>query len=191
MEEHKSNLFDEKVEEVYNLINKETYNYTEKEIVIPPFSGSNPEVWYLSNSYSKFNDAIKYKLNYCRSIFHGSNLIGINYNKEELLEYKSNFFNTNSYYPKISLAIAISIDDTIEKALKKYQEALKRDGVLTSEAWGIIPVTIDSLWQTLYEYQDLYGIDEFILYDTETDNLKKIKNIKNISHKFQLKKNRK
>ncbi len=182
-------FFDEKLEEIYNLINKENDNYEIDHIVIPPFGGSKPEVWCLSSSYSKFNDAIKYKFNYCRSNFHYSTATGkINYKKEELIAFKSNFFNENNFYPKVTLAVAISIGTTIESAQKKYLKALKKEGVKLSEAMNVIIVTIESLYKLLHEYQYLYGIDEFILYDTEENNLKKIKNLKDISQRFKLEK---
>lgn len=180
--------FDKKLEEIYNLINKENDNYEIDQILIPPYGGNNPEVWCLSSSYSKFNDAIKYKFNYCRSIFHYSTTDKMNYEKEELIAFKTKFFNENNFYPKITLAVAISIGKTIENAKKNYLKALKKEGVELSKAMNVIIVTIDSLYELLHEYQHLFGIDEFILYDTEENNLKKIKNLKDISQKFKLEK---
>jgi alkanesulfonate monooxygenase SsuD/methylene tetrahydromethanopterin reductase-like flavin-dependent oxidoreductase (luciferase family) len=181
-------LFSKKISELHTLFHNEKENFEKQEIVIPPFNGSIPEQWYLSNSYRNFNEAIDYKLNYCRSTVHGYGLIDKDYNKEELHQYKSLFFERNGYYPKVCLAVGVSIDTTIEKARKKYYDALESENVNTKEAWSVIPVTISSLQETLYQYQELYGIDEFILLDMDNNNDNRIENIEAISDVFHLQK---
>ena len=181
-------LFSKKIRELHTLFYNEKENFETQEIVIPPFNGSIPEQWYLSNSYRNFNDAIDYKLNYCRSIIHGYNLVDKDYNKQELNHYRSLFFERNGYYPKVCLAVGVSIDTTIEKARKKYYDALESENTNPREAWSVIPVTISSLQETLYQYQELYGIDEFILLDTDLNNDKRIENIEQISLKFHFQK---
>ena len=47
---------------------------------------------------------------------------------------------------------------------------------------------MNQLHDLLFKYQDLYGIDEFIIMDTEANNGKKIQNIQAISDLFNLKK---
>lgn len=181
-------LFNKKMTELHDLFHNEKENLKTREIVIPPYNGSIPEQWYLSNSYRNFNDAIAYKLNYCRSIIHGYGLIDKDYNKEELYQYKSLFYQKNGYYPKVCLALGISIDTTIERAREKYYDALESEDINPEEAWSVIPVTISSLRETLYQYQELYGIDEFILLDMDNNNDNRIENIQAISDVFHLQK---
>ena len=101
---------------------------------------------------------------------------------------KSLFFEKNGYYPKVSLAVGISIDITIETAKKNYLDTLRDEKVNPAEAWSMMPVTVSSLYERLQEYQYLYGIDEFILLDMESDNEKRIENIEAISSMFNLNK---
>lgn len=178
IQDKSNNLFNINIKKIHNLLYKEDYNFQKYEIVIPPFKGDIPELWYLSNSYKNFDDAIKLKLNFCRSIFHGVGLINNNYNKDELIKFKSDFLNYNGYNPIISLAVAININDK--------NKSTKKASFNTKESINYINVSIELLYETLHKYQYLYGIDEFILYDIETNNLQKIRNIENISQKFEL-----
>jgi alkanesulfonate monooxygenase SsuD/methylene tetrahydromethanopterin reductase-like flavin-dependent oxidoreductase (luciferase family) len=178
-------LFTKKIQEIHSLLHNEKQNFDKEEIVIPPYGGSIPDVWYLSNSYKNFEDVIRFKLNFCRSIFHGKNS-NKSFDKEELFKYKNLFLKTNGFPPKISLALGIVIGETLEEAEEKNR--IDKNGQLIdlNSDLNILPVTIDSLFDLISRYQNLYGIDEFILYDVETDNRLKIKNIEMISDKFKL-----
>lgn len=180
-------LFDLKIGEIYSLLNQEQENFEQKEIVIPPFGGSVPEVWYLSNSYSKFSDAIKYKFNYCRSLLHGVGLLNCNYNKEELQLLKRRYYECNGFYPRVALSIGLVIADTMEEANYIYNTSLKPNETDGANTLVPVPVTIESLFEMIQSYRFLYGIDEYILYDMEGDNLKKIRNIERISEIFEMK----
>jgi alkanesulfonate monooxygenase SsuD/methylene tetrahydromethanopterin reductase-like flavin-dependent oxidoreductase (luciferase family) len=179
-------LFKVKIEEINKLMHDEVLNFDKNEIVIPPFKGEIPQAWYLSNTYNKFNDAIKYKLNFCRSLIHGQSIEHKRFDKEKLLSYKESFYTVNNYYPQVSLAIGISIGKTIEDAKRKFEKTYKDEGVSLSEIRKIIPVTINSLFDLVHKYKILYGIDEFVLFDIESNNEQKINNISEIAEKFKL-----
>jgi luciferase family oxidoreductase group 1 len=179
--------FDAKTAEIFSLLHHERENYEQREVVIPPYGGSVPEVWFLSNSYSKFSDAIKYKLNYCRSLIHGPGLLNCNYNKEELRVLKDRYYECNGFYPKVALAIGLVIADTMEEANYVYDTSFKPKETDNANTLVPVPVTIESLFEMIQSYRFLYGIDEFILYDMEGDNLKKIRNIERISEIFEMK----
>ncbi len=179
--------FEDKLKLIYNLFYNEKKNFEENEIVIPPYGGKPPEMWYLSTSYKNFDTAIKYGLNYSRSLFHS--LPGEDqYKKEELLKFKQDFFNEHNVYPKINLGISICVGETLNEAQKALDKLLEHYGKGENETFKIFPVTIDSLYLLLLEYQQLYGIDEFIIHDLTDDPERMLNNIKEISEKFDLKK---
>ncbi|MBS0025730.1 LLM class flavin-dependent oxidoreductase [Chitinophaga sp. 22321] len=179
-------LFESKVEQIYSLLYEEQWNFDKKEVVIPPFGGEAPEVWYLSNSYSRFEDAIKYKLNYCRSLMHGVGLLDKDYNKEQLKSIKEKFYHLHGYSPKVALALGVVIGETLEEARHRNEALTGPLDTTRADSLVAIPVTIEYLGELVYRYQCAYGIDEFILYDMEGDNLRKMENIKQISRLFNL-----
>lgn len=182
-----SGQFEEKTAEIFSLLHREKENYEQRDVVIPPYGGSVPEVWYLSNSYTKFSEAITYKLNYCRSLIHGPGLLNCNYNKEELLRLKEQYYACNGFYPKVALAIGLVIADTMEEANYLFDTFFKPDDTADANTLVPVPVTIASLAEMIRAYRFLYGIDEFILYDMEGDNVKKIRNLEQISDIFDMK----
>ncbi len=174
-------LFCNNLNSICEIYQNEQANFEEKEIVIPPFSGAIPSLWYLSNSYKDMPLAIEKKLNYCRSLIHGLNTLGVNYEKEKVAEFKSSFFAANGYYPEVTIALAVSFTLTKEEIQKQESEAVNQQ-----EAFTVIPVTIESLHELLHEFQDLYGVDEFVIYDTELNNETRINNLMSMQEKFQL-----
>jgi alkanesulfonate monooxygenase SsuD/methylene tetrahydromethanopterin reductase-like flavin-dependent oxidoreductase (luciferase family) len=175
------NLFSSNLESICELFYNEVQNYEEREIVIPPYSGKIPSLWYLSNGYKDLDMAIAKKLNYCRSLIHGLNTLNVNYEKEKIIDYKERFNDQNGYLPQVALALGITFSKTKEEVEKTEALAVNKQ-----EAFKIIPVTIDSLFDLLHEYEELYGIDEFIIYDSELNNDIKINNLQEISEKFCL-----
>jgi luciferase family oxidoreductase group 1 len=184
--ENADERFASNLQEICDLFHQEEEKFKKHELVIPPFSGEIPSMWYLSGSYNHFPMAIKNKLNYCRSIFHGTIGRKIEPKKEELQAYKEQFFKVNGYYPEVSLALAFYMADTQEEAQKEVDKMLDYENINLLEAWKVIPVTIDSLETLLQTYQEEYGIDEFILYDAALVSDIKMKNIGAISERFKL-----
>lgn len=179
-------LFNQNVEKIHDLFYNEEDHFINHELIIPPYKGSIPAMCYLSGSYSNFPIAIKHNLNYCRTIFHGTIGTKIEFKKEELLSYKEQFYTHNNRYPEVSLAVAFHMEDTIEKATKIVDDLLNQPGINLSEAWNTIPVTPDTLEELLRNYQEQFGINEFILYDASLSSKKKMENVHEISQKFKL-----
>lgn len=183
--ENSTEVFNNNIKEIHDLLHHEEEHFIKKELVVPPYNGEIPDVWYLSGSYNYFQDAIKYKYNYCRTIFHGTVGTKIDYKKEELIAYKEQFFDVNGYHPKVSIAVAFHMEDKLELAQQEVAKQLSQNPNL-SEAWRIIPVTPESLFTLLNEYEELFGVDEFILYDASLSSEKKMKNSYAIASKFRL-----
>ncbi len=178
-------IFNKNLKEIVDLFNNEEKNLKEDEILIPPYGGSTPDLWYLSGSYRNFSTVIDCKLNFCRSIFHGTGR-KVEYNKEELIACKSSYYEKNGFYPEVALALAVYIDDTLEGASKKVDFFIAETKTDSREPFKIIPTTIDLLHEMLLSYQENFGIDEFIIYDFAVTNKAKIQNAGLISEKFNL-----
>lgn len=168
-------LFEENLKKIYELFEFELENYDTKDIVIPPFSGKIPERWYLTSSYNHFNTAIDYKLNYCRSLFHGQNLYGNYYDTQELRNFMETFYSKHLYYPKVTLALGIQL---IEKEEKITQ--------FTYLGMNILRLNCHQLHQLILDYQKDYEINEFIIYDIEESNSLKMINLEKMSNAFCL-----
>ncbi len=179
-------VFTTNLKEIHDLFHNEEHHFSNNSLVIPPYKGEIPDMWYLSGSYNHFPDAIKYKFNYCRTLFHGTIGVKIEHKKEELFAYKEQFYKENNYYPQVSLAVAFYLEDTMESAKKEVDKRLNHKDINLSEAWKIIPVTTDSLFYLLNEYKNLFGVDEFILYDAALSSEKKLENVNKIGQKFKL-----
>lgn len=168
-------LFNNNLEDICKLFRDELQNFEQKEIVIPPFGGKIPQLWYLSNSYNSFDLAIKESFNYCRSLIHGLDLLKQDYEKEKLDYFREQYYKVNGFYPKVSVAIAISFEKSEEDIKIAEANATNR-----REAFTIISVNEENIKEVLVNIIDNYGVDEIIIYDEEIDNLKKIENLKKI-----------
>lgn len=176
-----SELFVDHLEAITELYENEEENFSEKEIVIPPYTGTPPALWYLSNSYKDIKLALQHKFNYCRSLFHGLDSLDKPQEKEELLKFKEAFHSQHNYYPDVALAICISFTSN-EDEIQTYESANKD----LPNVLKVIAVTIDSLFDLLISFQTLYGIDEFIILDMERDNKIKKENLQLINQRFEL-----
>lgn len=183
----KKNTFSDKMEELVRFVNSESEEFDKNGVVIPPYFGSPPNLWYLSNSYKNFDDITFGGMNLCRSIMHGLNLER-RYDKDLLLAEKDRFYKRNGKEIEVCLALGFSLSKDIEKSKKLIVDYYNADGISPEQAWNIIPTTPEHLFDLLYDFQNLYGIDEFILYDSEVDNTKKIDNLRIISEKFNIQK---
>lgn len=160
------------LEGICDLLQNEEANFEEKKIVIPPYKGLSPSLWYLSNSYRWKDLAVKNQLNICRSLMHGLDVFDYDADLEGLSKYKEEFYSLHNRIPEVSVAIAVSFTES-EKSLKERELAITniREGI------KILPVTEDNFIETLDNLQRKYNVDEFIIYDTENNIDKKIENL--------------
>ncbi len=179
-------LFNDNYSRLYDYLYNEIDNYNNRKLVLPPFNGTVPELWYLTSTYKNFNDIIRLKSNLCRSIMHGGLPEIIDYQKEQLLEFKGEYYAVHKCFPKIAVAVAVVIEGTIEKAKQKCNRIIKNYKINTST---ITPIacTLNSLCDLLVNYQFLFGVDEFIIYDMDGNNDNKISNLIKISEQLTLK----
>lgn len=181
-------FFNKNMEAICDLLENEEKNLEEKQLLIPPYKGLKPELWYLSTSFRNFPDAIRLKLNYCISTFHNASLdlSNLPFTKEEIHTFKEAFFAVNGFFPKVVFAIAVVLKDTLEeaeKAVNLIQQQTKEKG---SEAFLLFPATMEVLEQKLTQWQEELGVHEFVIYDVAPTNAEKLKNLQLISEKFNL-----
>jgi luciferase family oxidoreductase group 1 len=169
---YENKMYLKNLEGICDLLHNEEKNYEEKKIVIPPFKGDIPSLWYLSNSYKWKDLAIEKGLNICRSLMHGLDVMEYSEDREGLLEYKEKFYLENNKKPEIATAIAISFSESKEEIEEKESKKTNR-----REALKVIAVSENTFNQTLLDLQYRYNIDEFIIYDTEKNIDKKIENL--------------
>lgn len=184
--ENSHSYFRENLNTIIDLLENEEENLKTKSILIPPFGGLKPDLWYLSTSFRNLPEALRYKLNYCVSIFHnfGQDINNLSFSKDEIVGFKSLFKKQHGYYPEVALSLAIILKDTLEEAEELWEVTQKEIG--SKEGFIIIPTTLDLLHERLTAYQQRFGIDEFILYDLAYNNEEKIRNMQSISEKFNL-----
>jgi len=179
--------FLEMVRELSNLIHREDFYFQQKHVVIPPFKGIKPNLWYLSTSYKNTDFIIDNKLNLCRTIFHnyGQKLDKLDYAKEKLIEFKGRFNEKNGFLPEVSLAVAFYMSGSLQESKREIRDKME-DIALKSKSYVIIPTTPDHFQDLLLEYKEKFGMDEFILYDLADSNQGKIENLQILSEKLKL-----
>jgi alkanesulfonate monooxygenase SsuD/methylene tetrahydromethanopterin reductase-like flavin-dependent oxidoreductase (luciferase family) len=127
-------------------------------IVIPPFLGDIPDLWYLGSSHQSFDYLIEKRLNFGRTIFHDS--VDKNYYLEELQAFKERYLSVNGTQPKTILTFSGYCHSS------NYNHHLNSgDSKVPVDAINIIG-TPDFFYEKLVEYQELYGYDEFIFNNT-------------------------
>lgn len=180
--------FQENFKEIIDLIENEEENLKSKSILIPPYKGLKPELWHLSTNFNAFFNTLSYDLNHCISVFHnfGQDINNLPFNKEEIEKNKEEFYKIHNKYPKLIISLAIIMDNTLASAYKKQQDLVELASENFKDTFIMIPCTVDSLYDLLTDWNEKFGIDEFVIYDLAPTNDEKINNLKNISEKFSL-----
>lgn len=168
-------IFDKNLQDILFLLNNDEYNMTENQLVIPPYGGENPNIWYLSSGFDYLDFVIVNNLNYCISIFHKANK-GMSVTKDKLKKFKKDFFEKNRREAEIVISIAFCSDNN----RSQYQNENP------NESFNILNITVEELSVIIKQYYDEYGISEFVLYDTTVTNEAKISNLKKLNKIFNL-----
>ncbi len=171
-------VFNENAYEIHQLLYAEAEKNEKEGIMIPPYGGLIPDLWYLSSSLNNTDDAVNLHSNYCVSAFHsnGKFLDNLEGKKEEISRYKDAFAQKNGFVPKISIALAINLSAVNE---------IKSDAD-ESESFKILKLSFEGLFELIEKLDEKLAIDEFILYDTEAESDKKIENAEIISNHYNL-----
>lgn len=167
-------LFNQRIDEVSELINYEVKLYNNHNIITPPLYGRPPRMFYLSSSYNHFEKALNAGMNYCRSFIHGKDLYGKDFEIDKLHTYRERFFEKYNYNAEVVLALGVKIIE------KRSTQKIKYNNM------QILEITIPDLKDLLMTYKDQYYVDEFVIYDIEKNNDEKIQNLNNLSQELEL-----
>ncbi len=173
------NVFKENTEEIHNLLYSEDEKNEKQGILIPPYRGLIPDLWYLSSSLSNIEDAVNLHAHYCVSTFHGNGrfLENLEDKKEEISRYKTLFSEKNGFIPKVSLALAVNF---------KEVHTINTDAEQKSESFKILDLNFEEFFELIEKMDEKLAVDEYILYDTEGDSEIKTANAETISNYYNL-----
>ncbi|HEV2478889.1 MAG TPA: LLM class flavin-dependent oxidoreductase [Puia sp.] len=142
----------EKAREAIRLLQEEDALVEEHQVIIPPFRGFIPDIWLLSTNYNRLEDVIRYKVNFSRSLFHGTDREA---HRSKLEEFRQAFFAAHGVQPRLTLAISGCCHHTDRKA-REIAEKADYKGVCIN-----VCGSMERFRDTLLLYQEQYGYDEF------------------------------
>jgi len=151
--------FDEKAEDLFKFFKTEISSNDEfNEIQTPPYVDKfKPNIWFLSTSNSKCDQAIKYKSNYAWSLFHTPKETWPEGNCIE--QFKEKFHSINNEIPETALAVtgACIEDEKKAKQLKTLFAQNVRNHIIGSK---------EQVHNELGEILNLYsGVEELAFCD--------------------------
>jgi len=159
------------------------YESTLNKVYIPPYLHSSPTPWMLSTSARGYGRALEHELNYSRSLFHtyGNPL---DYKKQETLDFINAYKKRHKKKPEVNLAFTAMVADTEEEAKRKFKESYYSNPESNYRANFI--GTIEQLQKKIVEWVDLYGVEDFVMLDLDTDLEARMKTIKDLSFVIQM-----
>lgn len=178
-------IFNNNLEVISDLLENEDDNLNNNKILIPPFKGTKPDLWYLSTTFNSYKEAIKYKTNYCVSLFHNFGQPK-QFDKEQIDAFRTEYYIAHGVEPKIVISLAFYMAETMEEAESKVNEMTAYARSISAEAFIIEPVTPSKLQEIVQQYNEDYGLDEFVFYDVAGTHKEKLKNLHAIAEKFQM-----
>lgn len=176
--ENRPDTVAEKIKEIHEFFHKEELVAERDKIIIPPYKGRIPEMFLLSSSFNKVDQALELKLNISKSIFHKKE--SMNYQKEEVLKYKSEFKDRYGYNPKVSVAftgVCASNEGDANKLANASGFKFFHNGIIGPAS---------KFQDILLEHQENFGVDEFIFQDANPLNAERIKGLEFLSEAFSL-----
>lgn len=175
--------FTERVQRVATLLHDEHRIMEEEQTMIPPVFGGAPELFWLGSSFRKYPEAIRGQMHMVKSTFHDIN--SLNYEEYDIIaRYREEFRAQHGYQPRAIIAL-VGICQEDERRLQAAKERLKKQGKGT-----ITPNTVVGPPELFLERIDAlsrrYGVDEFVIFDTNERNEEKLESLELLSKAFQL-----
>lgn len=164
--------FEDKVQELFDFYNKEDFYY-ENGIVLPPYKGLVPDVFYLKGREANFEEIVHNKGHLVRTIFHHGSDPEIN--KEKIDEFKENYIAVNKTQPIICLSFSGACNISRKKALQSFEGfdfGFIEDN-LVGEAQFIV--------ERLKYYTDRYGIENFLFMDVALSHSDRLKGMEQLA----------
>ncbi|MAN25765.1 LLM class flavin-dependent oxidoreductase [Mesonia sp.] len=156
-----------------------------EEIIIPPLGGEIPKLWYLASSNKSLEIALEKGLDYSRTIFHEKS--DLTYKKDQLFEFQEKFLEKHDRKANVNIAIAGFLGKSNKQALSEYRKINGDDSYHKKIDNSSIVGCINEFYDKIFQYQECYGVDEFIFFNMETNPNKKLENLEILSSAFNLK----
>jgi alkanesulfonate monooxygenase SsuD/methylene tetrahydromethanopterin reductase-like flavin-dependent oxidoreductase (luciferase family) len=150
----------EKAREVIRLLRDEDTLVNEEKVIIPPFRGCIPDIWLLSTGYNRLEEAIRYRVNFSRSLFHTADH---GPERSKLEEFKERFREAHGVCPQVTLAISGCCHYTDRKATQIAEEAGYKGVVIN------VCGSLERFRDTVLTIREQYGFDEFTFLNLARD----------------------
>lgn len=150
-------------------------------LFVPPSGGSKPRLWKLSTSFKELQECLDLGLNICKSTLH--KVVEEQDVRERLWDFKERFLKIYSFLPQVKLAVPI-VCASSQLLAKRTFEQLGLSKHPASQ--NFIVGDFNFLRDELMIIAERDGIEEFVLYDSSADYLKKSEALEGIAEVFNL-----
>ena len=149
---------------------------------VPPYKGSEPNIWSLSTNANSLAEITLKKINYSRSLFHSEIKNGdLSREKDNLSAFRENYFAVNKSWPLINIAVAGLCCENAQKAEEKLRGV--KDGIVTyNNLLGSPQYILDKC----AFYQEIFGVEEIIFLNLATETKDKLEGITLLAKAFGL-----
>ncbi|MCC6460662.1 MAG: LLM class flavin-dependent oxidoreductase [Saprospiraceae bacterium] len=169
-----------KVEELMDFFNREA-EHLEEGVIVAPIQIPAPPVWLLSTSNNSLGMALDLKANVSRSLFHQSSLQDPD--KDSLDRFYEAYFKQHGVLPQVNLAFAGVCAPSKEAAQERFaQSSYATNTFILPNIIG----TPEEFQETLADYQERFGIEEFIFLDMADQQEDRLWSLQALSEVCQL-----
>ncbi|MDM8173644.1 LLM class flavin-dependent oxidoreductase [Olivibacter sp. 47] len=122
----KEDYFFDQVDELMGFMRNNLGDTKYKNIQIQPYATKGPDYWLLGSSPNLLQSAVKYKTNFCLSLFHTDRrLKDIS---ETISSFREMFFEAHGSLPIVSIALQVNCSSS-EQTIKKFKNEM------SSKSW--------------------------------------------------------
>lgn len=169
-------------EQLVSFLTDET-KHLEEYTYVNPAQFPSPNLWLLSSSFSRTENALNWGANYSKSLFHRvANHTPLS--RDEILRFKESYFEKHGKVPYINIGFSgiMTTNDKETAQVKKQVEADIKFNFLQCNIVGTPNIFFDQL----NEYKERYQLDDFTFLDFSDHMSKRIENVQILSELFQL-----
>ncbi len=165
------NEWNSQISQLCELIQDTYINPQGKEVLIPPYGTSVPDIWYLTTGGLDFEKCIENKMNLSLSLMHPKS--NLTTNLSLIKKYKEAFYLRHGFSPKtvVLVPVVITENERIINVLTKHYQIDGFNGIFGSKQF---------IWDQFYELKHKLECDEFCLYNPYCIREKRMDTFKNI-----------
>jgi alkanesulfonate monooxygenase SsuD/methylene tetrahydromethanopterin reductase-like flavin-dependent oxidoreductase (luciferase family) len=171
------NSLPRKMNELYEMFHNEINFSESNQVVVPPFQGDIPNVYFLASSFDNIDSCIDYKFNFSMSIFHSAR--DYERSKELVNQKRDEYFDKHGFQPKINVAFTgVCAENRSD-----------RERIIADSKVNLVNAVVgnaEDFQERLLEMQEHFGVDEFIFKDAANNYEDRLNAINALSNIFQL-----